>query len=119
MKQRNYPRLIFTICLLLIFSVSSSTAGNKEKVENRTQEMDELNKQMVGQIPNLPKDGKVNAKARVANEGGRIIFDIYQIKTTVKEETLNFGGERQETEAKDVLLPDTSEKKEPCVSKSK
>jgi len=118
-KQKNSPRLIIAICLLLIFSVSSSTAGNKEKVENRTQEMDELNKQMVGQIPNLPKDGKVDAKARVTHEGGRIIFDIYQVKTAVKEETLNFGGERQETEAKDLLIPETSEKNKPSVSKSK
>jgi hypothetical protein len=117
-KQKSYLRLIIIICLLLIFPVSSSTAGNKEKVENRTQEMDDLNKQMVGQIPNLPKDGKVDAKARVTNEGGSIIFDIYQVKTVVKEESLNFGEGRQETETREVLLPDTAEKKkESSVSK--
>ena len=81
--------------------------------------MDDLNKQMVGQIPNLPKDGKVDAKARVTNEGGRIIFDVYQVKTAVKEENLNFGGERQQTEDKEVLMPDISEKKKPSPSKSK
>jgi len=119
-KQKSYSRFIVIICLLLIFPVSSSTAGNKEKVENRTQEMDDLNKQMVGQIPNLPKDGKVDAKARVTNEGGSIIFDIYQVKTVVKEESLNFGGGRQETETREELMPDTTEKKrESSVSKPK
>ena len=81
--------------------------------------MDDLNKQMVGQIPNLPKDGKVDAKARVTNEGGSIIFDIYQVKTSVKEERLNFGGGQPETETKEVLAPDATKKNEPSVSKSK
>lgn len=89
-------------------------------MENRTQEMDDLNKQMVGQIPNLPKNGKVDAKARVTNEGGKVIFDIYQVKTAVKEESMSFGGERQETETNEVLAPNTTGgKKKPSVSKSK
>ncbi|MBU1182883.1 MAG: hypothetical protein ABIJ52_08930 [Pseudomonadota bacterium] len=119
-ERKSYSRLIIIICLLLIFPVSSSTAGNREMVEDRTQEMDDLNKQMVGQIPDLPKNGKIDAKARVTNEGGRIIFDIYQVKTAVKEESMSFGGERQETETMEVLKPDTTKKKmEPSVSKSK
>lgn len=80
-------------------------------VENRTQEMDDLNKQMVGQIPDLPKDGKVDAKARVTNEGGKIIFDVYHVKSTVKEESLNFGGEKQEKQTKETLLPDTAKER--------
>jgi len=89
-------------------------------VEDRTQEMDALNKQMVGQIPNLPKDGKIDAKARVNNEGGKIVFDFYHVKTSVKEESLNFGGARQETESNETLMPDAAEKtKKPTVSKSK
>jgi hypothetical protein len=119
-NHRSYQGLALFVCLFLIFSVASSTAGNKDMVENRTQEMDELNKQMVGQIPNLPKDGKVDAKARVTNEGGGIIFDVYQVKTVVKEESLNFGGgERQETESNEAPIPNSYEKKKPSVSKSK
>jgi len=85
-------------------------------VEDRTEEMDDLNKQMVGQISDLPKDGKVDAKARVTNESGRTIFDIYHVKTDVKEESMNFGGGRQETETREVLLPNAAKK---SVSKSK
>ncbi len=119
-KRKSYPRLIIIICLLLIFPVLPSTAGNREMVEERTQEMDDLNKQMVGQIPSLPKNGKVDAKARVTNEDGRIIFDIYHVKTSVKEESLNFGGGRQETESKETLMPDATEKtKKPTESKSR
>jgi hypothetical protein len=109
-KQKCCMGFIIIVYSLLIFPILSSTAGNREMVENRTQEMDDLNKQMVDQIPNLPKDGKVDAKARVTNERGRIIFDIYHVKTAVKEESLNIGGEGQRTEIRDVLLPDTTKK---------
>lgn len=88
-------------------------------VEERTLEMDNLNKQMVGQIPDLPKDGRVDAKARITNESGKIIFDIYHVKTDVKEGSLNFGEGRQEIEIREVLLHDSTKKNEPSVYKSK
>jgi hypothetical protein len=109
-KQKCCAGLFIILYVLLIFPPLSSTAGNREMVENRTQEMDDLNKQMVDQIPNLPKDGKVDAKARVTNEKGGIIFDIYHVKTAVKEESLNLGGEGKKTEIRNVLQPDTSKK---------
>lgn len=119
-KHKNYKVLVLVVCLFAVFSVALSTAGNKEMVDNRVQEMDDLNKQMVGQIPNLPKDGKVDAKARVTNEGGSIIFDVYQVKTVVKEESLNLGGgESNETGSTEVPVPIIPEKKKPSVSKTK
>ncbi|MFO7665814.1 MAG: hypothetical protein R6V76_04290 [Desulfobacterales bacterium] len=104
-------RLIIIICLLLVFPLLSSTAGNMEMVEDRTEEMDNLNKQMVSQIPDLPKDGKVDAKARVTNESGRIVFDIYHVKTDVKKESLNSGWVGQKNETREVLMPEATKKK--------
>ena len=78
-------------------------------VINRTEEMDEQNKQMVRQIPNLPKTGKINAKARVVKESGNLIYDIYNVKTSVKEENIDLSGKQLKKEVKNEL-PSESEK---------
>jgi len=67
-------------------------------VDERIQEMDGLNKQMVKQIPGLPKDGKVDAKAKVSTESGKIIFEVYQVKSVTKEASLDFGGVNKKPE---------------------
>jgi len=110
-REIHIGLIIIIICLIPVSPFISANAGNREMVETRTQEMDDLNKQMVGQIPDLPKDGKVDAKARVTNESGKINFDIYHVKTAIKEESLNFGEERQEKQTKEILLPDTAKEK--------
>ena len=79
-----------SVCLIACF-FSTSYAGNKEMVDERIQEMDDMNKQMVKQIPGLPRDGKVDAKARVSSESGKINFEVYQVKSVAKEATLDFG----------------------------
>ncbi|MBU3947173.1 MAG: hypothetical protein KJ826_02990 [Proteobacteria bacterium] len=81
-------------------------------VINRTEEMDEQNKQMVRQIPNLPETGKIDAKARVVNEGGNLIFDIYHVKTSVKEESIDLSGKQQKEEAKEELTSEPEKKKD-------
>ena len=44
--------------------VPPSYAGNLEMVEERTEELDELNRQAVNQIPEeLPEDGQIELKA--------------------------------------------------------
>lgn len=81
-------------------------------VENRTEEMDDQNKQMLKQIPNLPKSGKIDAKARVVDEGGNLIFDVYHIKTSVKEESIDFSGKQQKEEKKEKLSTNAGNDKE-------
>ena len=71
--------LLFAGCFLFsLFSVS--WAGNKAMVEERTKELDELNKEAVQQIPDLPKDGTVELKANVKLRKGKTQFDIYHQK---------------------------------------
>jgi hypothetical protein len=87
-------------------------------VDERIQEMDGLNKQMIKQIPGLPKDGKVDAKAKVSSESGKLNFEVYQIKSVAKEANLNFGGGEKKPEnsaatesgelKKDKTVPDVS-----------
>ena len=97
--------LFFVVCLL-----TSAFAGNKKLVDKRTVEMDGQNKQMVRQIPNLPKNGTVDAKARVVNEGGSLVFDIYHVKTSVKEESIDFSGKQKNKETKEEIIsePETN-----------
>jgi len=108
---------LLAVCLIACF-FSTSYAGNKEMVDERIQEMDDLNKQMVKQIPGLPRDGKVDAKAKVSSESGKINFEVYQVKSVAKEATLDFGGGNKKPEnsavtesgelKKDKTVPDVS-----------
>lgn len=88
-------------------------------VDERIQEMDDLNKQMVRQIPDLPRDGKVDVKAKVSSESGKINFEIYQIKSVAKEATLDFGegNKKPENDAAPEPCELTKEKTVPDVSK--
>lgn len=99
--------LFFVVCLF-----TPAFAGNKKMVDKRTVEMDGQNKQMVRQIPNLPKNGTVDAKARVVNEGGSLVFDIYHVKTSVKEESIDFSGKQKKKETNEEIIsePETKEK---------
>ncbi len=79
--------LLFAGCFLFsLFTVS--WAGNKIMVEQRTKELDELNKQAVQQIPDLPKDGTVELKAKAEHREGKIQFDIYHQKVYDEEEKI-------------------------------
>jgi len=88
-------------------------------VDERIQEMDDLNKQMVKQIPGLPRDGKVDAKAKVSSEGGKLNLEVYQVKSVVKEATLDFGGGNKKSENSAATEPGElkKEKTVPDVSK--
>ncbi len=92
--------MISVFILLAVFVAGSYTfswAGNKQMVEKTVEELDELNKEAVQQIPDLPKDGKVDMKARVTYEKKKPVFDIYYKKTAEKEGSLNFNGKQQKT----------------------
>jgi hypothetical protein len=112
--------IISLICLLSFLFIatfsSAAIAGNKEMVEERVKEMDDLNKEMVKQIPDLPKSGKVEAKANVTTEGGKINFEVYQIKSTAKETSLDFGGGQQKDGSCAEARPE-SKKKIPDATK--
>ncbi|MDQ1330368.1 MAG: hypothetical protein QG578_631 [Thermodesulfobacteriota bacterium] len=109
---------ILTVCLISSF-FSTTYAGNKEMVDERIQEMDDQNKQMVKQIPGIPKDGKVDAKARVTSESGKINFEVYQVKSVAKEGALDFGGGNNKPEDEVTPRPaeSTKEKSDSKVAK--
>jgi hypothetical protein len=93
-------KIVLVILLLggVLCCSSLSLAGNKQMVEKSVEELDELNRQAVQQIPDLPESGQVKIKADVTYEKDSPVFDIrYKEVTGEKEGTLNFG-ENQDNE---------------------
>lgn len=88
-------------------------------VDEKIQEMDDLNKQMVKQIPDLPKNGKVDAKARVSSESGKLNFEVYQVKSVAKEASLDFGGSGRKPENSDAVKPGELKKEKKTTDASK
>ncbi|KPJ97716.1 MAG: hypothetical protein AMK71_12795 [Nitrospira bacterium SG8_35_4] len=81
----------------VLYCSSLSLAGNKQMVEQSVAELDELNRQAVRQIPDLPESGQVRIKADVTYEKDSPVFDIhYREVTGEKEGTLDFGGTKEE-----------------------
>ncbi len=119
--------IIFVVVIFICFA-SSTRAGNKAMVEQNTKELDKINKQAVGQLTDLPKNGTVQIKAKAKYKEGVIQFDVYDKKVvsdteekeiklennsnlnvgSVKEETVNINNsndttnrEKQENDPKD------------------
>ncbi|MFH2063998.1 MAG: hypothetical protein ABIK15_02215 [Pseudomonadota bacterium] len=83
--NKKMKRCVQWVLIALIISVSSVWAGNRAMVEQRTKELDETNKQVVGQLPDLPKNGTVNIKAKASYKEGSIQFDVYDKKISDSE----------------------------------
>lgn len=101
MARRSKTGIKAVFCILCsafssVLFCSAAPAGNRELVEDRVQELDELNKQAVRQVPDMPKDGRIEIKAKAIPQKEGFTFEIYEKKITpatpVKEETINFGG---------------------------
>lgn len=53
----------------LILALPSAGAGNRKLIEKRIAELDQVNQQVVGRLPDLPKDGQVTFRGRVFPDG--------------------------------------------------
>lgn len=105
-NDRNHKKkiVIHVIYFILICSFTFacfcplSLAGNKVIVEDRVQELDELNKRVIQQIPSIPEYGHIDMKAKVLHGKWRVNFKIYQQKMTItntKSGTVNFDNNQQ------------------------
>ena len=76
-------------------AVSLAIAGNQKMVEQRVQELDELNKSALEFVPDKPKDGKIILKTYIRNDKNKLIK--YQVvegedRQTTKQGTIVFEG---------------------------
>jgi hypothetical protein len=105
-------KIVFSIFLLggVLYCYSFPLAGNKEMVEQNVEALDELNKQAVRQIPDLPQSGTVKMKADVTYEKDSPVFDIrYKEITGEKEGTINFGENQDDETHKREKVKDNDE----------
>jgi len=80
-------------CLLLTAFSPYSAAGNKQMVDKSVNELDELNKEAVRQIPDLPEKGHVNMKTDVTYEQEEPVFNLrYKKITTEKDGRIVFDN---------------------------
>jgi len=79
----SYNRGIISVarCFLLIaLSAGIVYGGNKEMVEKNIVELDKLNKEAVGKIPDLPSDGEVHLKANISTKDGKKEIEIIELQ---------------------------------------
>ena len=72
-------------CLTVLFAVLAlalpALAGNQRIIERRIQELDQVNRQAVSQLSELPQNGTIQLKARVLPEAnGKVRLQIYDRK---------------------------------------
>ncbi len=102
---------IIISCFLITGYSSMSIAGNKRMVEENVEELDELNKKAVKQIPDLPKKGQVDMKTDVTYEKEEPVFNLrYKKITSEKEGKINFGTNQVKKTTKKSLSEETNDK---------
>ena len=68
--------LALTAGVSLFVFLSVALAGNKEMVEKSVTDLDSLNREVVQQIPELPRDGHIRIKAGITQTGIKREVDI-------------------------------------------
>ena len=88
-------------CLAFWCEVPASHAGNLEMVEERTEELGELNQQAIEQIPEeLPQDGQLEVTAEVVTEQGETKVKVQDYSITrgkILRNNQNAAGNRGAT----------------------
>lgn len=66
--MKRYPTLL-ALTVATTLAAGTAWAGNRAMVEKRIEELDRLNRSVVRQVTDLPREGRVNVRARVRPEG--------------------------------------------------
>jgi len=86
-----------------VFIYPLALAGNKEIIENRTQELNDLNKDVIEQITNIPGDAVIEIKAKARPYGQGYRFDIYGKKISpIKEHKIDSNADVYNKKAVDI-----------------
>lgn len=80
-RIRKYLLVTSCLCGILLGVGSPAGAGNSEMVEKSVAELEQLNREALRQIPDIPKQGKIAYKAKVKTQKGKQVV-------TVEEKTI-------------------------------
>jgi hypothetical protein len=78
--------ILVAILCLVVGATSPTWAGNKKMVEDRTRELDTLNKKAVEQLPDLPENGQVELEAVGTYKGEDVEFEVINHQITAGSE---------------------------------
>ena len=78
LMRKKYFYLILSATVLICNINRWVYAGNLEMVEKQVEKLDQLNKEIVGSIPELPRKGSVRIKAKVYPYDHTIKYDILE-----------------------------------------
>jgi hypothetical protein len=71
---------------LTVFIHTPALAGNRGMIENRVKDLNDLNKDAIDQIANIPGNAVIDIKAKARPHGRGYRFDIYEKKISpIKE----------------------------------
>jgi hypothetical protein len=86
---KNKIEIIFVILVLSpFFTIQFTWAGNAAIIEKEIDQLDQLNKSIVRNIPALPKNGNVKTKAIVSRKKKNtdIVFKTFDKETSLEKE---------------------------------
>jgi hypothetical protein len=78
---------LIVCCCAGVLAAAPVWGGNREMIEQRVEELDALNRSVVQQIPDLPQNGTVKIKARVAPDGKAEILESEVIRPQAPAKT--------------------------------
>ncbi len=76
---------LIILCFCMAIPASSAYGGNREMVEKEIKELDELNKQAVQQLPDIPQNGTIDLKAKVIQQDGKPKIDVIEHRVSPKK----------------------------------
>ena len=89
----SFKKLSVSIMVIMGLVASDVLAGNREMIENNVRELDELNRDIIRQIPELPSRGVVEVDANVLYQKGLPVFEFNARHIThERNEEVDFTG---------------------------
>lgn len=78
----SIKKLSISIMVVMGLVASDVLAGNREMIEENVRELDELNRDAIRQIPELPSSGVVEVDAYVLYQKGLPVFEFTSKRIT-------------------------------------
>jgi len=83
---------LLTLTALTASPPAPAIAANLDMVEKNVEELDRVNREAVGQLPNLPRDGTVDFKAHVTMDGEKPRIRIEEKSILIQGGVVPTGG---------------------------
>ena len=78
--MKRWPLFFLSIAAALLLA-GAAWGGNRKMIEKRVEELDQVNRQVVQQVPDLPRDGRVHVRAKVKPDDKVEILETEVIQT--------------------------------------